>query len=251
MHPVAIDGCFQSCAPSLWAGNRPAISAVLIPAIIDELTIFPRQPDVEKALATTSSFYAGLGKREATENYVSNASVHAVGSGAQILQLTRLHYHKLDAGESPYSLHAYSRISWKPDVTMISTDGLSKYMTRRPAAEIQGEDQHSWQAVDYVLDLISHKKPYATVREVNIISQDSNSIWLRSSSSSRSACRGFHYSSSDAKALLEAQEKYSVENSAVFSMLDLAIYTDLENEPVDLVILRIVSGLKLLHDTFC
>ncbi|KAF6820842.1 beta-ketoacyl synthase domain-containing protein, partial [Colletotrichum plurivorum] len=75
LHPAAIDGAFQSCAPSLWAGDRPGISAVLVPAIIDELAIFPVENATGSGISSTSSQYVGLGLPESTKNYKSHAVV--------------------------------------------------------------------------------------------------------------------------------------------------------------------------------
>jgi acyl transferase domain-containing protein len=37
IHPASLDGCFQTVTPSLWAGERSSLNAVLVPSIIDDL----------------------------------------------------------------------------------------------------------------------------------------------------------------------------------------------------------------------
>lgn len=37
IHPASLDACFQTVTPSLWAGERSSLNAVLVPSIIDDL----------------------------------------------------------------------------------------------------------------------------------------------------------------------------------------------------------------------
>ncbi len=73
MHPVVIDGCFQTVGPSLWKGNRSTVDSVLVPAIIDSLIINARETKPEVGISVTSSKYVGVGRQEEPKNYMSSA----------------------------------------------------------------------------------------------------------------------------------------------------------------------------------
>ncbi|KAM0794183.1 hypothetical protein BDR22DRAFT_827160 [Usnea florida] len=75
LHPTSINGCLQSCTPSLWAGDRTSISAVLIPSIINEVIVSSNNKIPDKATSVTASQYVGIGREEETKNYMSNAFV--------------------------------------------------------------------------------------------------------------------------------------------------------------------------------
>ncbi|KAI4270007.1 MAG: hypothetical protein LQ337_006959, partial [Flavoplaca oasis] len=104
IHPTCIDGCSKTSAPSLWKGDRSSVNAVLVPAIIDEVIITDRQHP-ETAIADTNSQYVGLGRREETKSYMSNASMYCPRSGSLLFRVSGLRYHKLDTKEDPYASH--------------------------------------------------------------------------------------------------------------------------------------------------
>ncbi|PNY20705.1 Polyketide synthase [Tolypocladium capitatum] len=230
MHPAAIDGAFQSCAPSLWAGDRPGISAVLVPAIIDELAIYPVEDTTGRGISTTDSQYVGLGLPESTKNYKSTAVVRDTESGKLLLKLTGLRYHKLDTQEDPYSSHTYSRVSWKPDLTHLTQEGISALSTQ--------ED-----VLGAFIDLAAHKFPNLNVLEASTIPSDDTSVWLEGSDdpSIRAASRSFQFSSVDATAVVAAEEKYGTKPNRTFAALDIAIDPErlrAPEKPFDLVIIR-------------
>ncbi|KAI3555024.1 beta-ketoacyl synthase domain-containing protein [Colletotrichum abscissum] len=235
MHPAAIDGSFQSCAPSLWAGDRPGISAVLVPAIIDELTIFPVESVSGKGISTTSSEYVGLGLPESTKSYKSNAVVLDSETGDLRFKLTGLRYHQLDTQEDPYSSHTYSRISWKPDVTFLTGDTV--------AAIAAAEDP-----LNEFIDLTAHKFPSLSVLESSMIPSEAGSVWLEGSKADpvvRSACRSFQFSSHDASAVVNAEETYGSKSGVAYAVLDVAADPEKLQTPdktFDLVIIRAADG---------
>lgn len=248
IHPVCIDGCLQTCAPSLWKGNRAGISDVLVPAIIDEIVINTRSPRPKMAISITKSKHNGLGRQEETKNYISDASVYNQATGDLLVQVSGLRYHKLDTRENPYAAHNYSCVIWKPDVTWISQDAFlripSKYMSNA-----SGREDVAWGTVNEIIDLVAHKKPNLRVMEFNMVSGDSTSIWLDGSLSEKSfraANRAFHFMSTDAKALVDAQEIYLAHGNSEFGLLDITRPSG-EFQPgetdFDLVVIRIVSPL--------
>ncbi|KAL8645664.1 MAG: hypothetical protein Q9226_007199, partial [Calogaya cf. arnoldii] len=239
IHPACIDGCLQTSAPSLWKGDRSSVNAVLVPAIIDEVIITDRQHP-ETAIADTNSQYVGLGRREETKNYMSNASVYCPSSGSLLFRVSGLRYHRLDTQEDPYASHNYSRVTWKPDIT---------YLTQEALSDLAKAADHTWETANQLIDLVAHKKPNVRVMEVNMIRDDSTSAWLDgnvSDKSSRAACANFHYTSVDANALIAAQEEHQGKGGTEFSLLDMskliAESPDADKPLNDLVIIR-VQGL--------
>lgn len=242
MHPVCIDGCFQSVGPSLWQGIRSAVSAVLVPALIDDLIIntLPRKPDT--AVSVTSSRYVGVGREEETKNYMSDAKVYDQESGALLLQLTGLRYRKLDTRQSPHAGHAYSRVDWKPDITYLDEEKLATLLTQDIYSI--GDDENVVPAsIHKVIDMIAHKKPNLKVLEVNMIAADHESVWLDGvyfDRAVRAAYSQYHFASSDATALMKAQEKFSAQSNIEFSVMDLSrAATDKSDPSYDLIIVKL------------
>ena len=247
VHPACIDGCLQSCAPSLWKGDRAGVSDVLVPAIIDEIVITTRGPRPDTAISITKSKFNGLGRQEETKNYVSDASVYNQATGDLLFQLSGLRYHKLDTRENPHAAHDYSCVIWKPDITWLSQDAFLKILSKYTGNAFDSEDL-AWSTVHEIIDLIAHKKPNVKVMEVvNMASGDSTSVWLdrsHSDKSFRAASRAFHFVSNDAKALINVQEIYSVHGNSEFGLLDITRPVDefhLTETDFDLIVVRIPS----------
>ncbi|KAI9742768.1 MAG: hypothetical protein M1818_003497 [Claussenomyces sp. TS43310] len=241
MHPVCIDGCFQSVGPSLWKGIRSAVSAVLVPALIDDLIISSTPAKPEVAVSITSSKYVGVGRQQETKNYMSDAKVYNKETGALLLQVSGLRYHKLDTRESPHTAHAYSRVDWKPDITYLNQEKLALL----PAQEIynvMNEDTIVPSKIHQVIDLVAHKKPNLRVMEVNMMVADLESVWLEGTNfdkTVRTTCSHYHFASIDATALMGAQEKFSSQSNIEFSVMDISKPTeDLHESEYDLVIVK-------------
>ncbi|MCJ1391686.1 hypothetical protein MMC18_004551 [Xylographa bjoerkii] len=245
MNPVCIDGCLQSCAPSLWAGNKSGISDVLVPAIIDEVIICSSITRPDKAISITSSKYVGLGRREETKNYMSDASVYDQSTGLLLFQVLGLRYHKLDTREDPYAAHTYSRVVWRPDITYLSQSGLLNMTSKNSGSKLASEKHCSYSGISEVIDLIAHKKPNVKVTEVNMIPADSTSVWLDGSSLDkpiRAPSREVHIAFVDATALIRAQETYGAHDNTTYDIVDLTRPTEefqAGDTDSDLVIVRI------------
>ena len=212
MHPACIDGCFQTVTPSLWSGDRSAINAVLVPAVVDNLLINPVTTRPELGLSVTISEYTGRGREEESKNYLSNCSVYDPVTGSLLLQLSGLRYHKLDTGKGSQATHIYNRSIWRPDVTFLSQAQL-------PYLEIE----KSTSKLNHVIDLVAHKKPGLKVMEVNLSLNDTSSIWFEvADKSSRSAYQQYLFVSADPNSLISVQEKYEGQRNTAFSLLDMA-----------------------------
>ena len=254
LHPACIDACLQTCAPSLWSGNRASINAVLIPAIIDEIVVSSNETIPEKAISVTASKYVGLGRQEETKNYASSASVYDPDNGSLLFQLSGLRYHQLETRSSPYDAHAYSRVLWRSDITHLSQQALLDITSEAvgPKHTIQGDP--AWRATSEIVDLVLHKKPDAKVIEFSAVPGDMSSVWLDGSVSDkaiRAACREFHFVTNDAKALLATQERYGTTAEATYGMLDMTKSPEdfeANGTDFDLAIVRVVGSCPDLTD---
>ena len=235
LHPVSIDNCLQSSAPSLWKGNRSGVNNVLVPAIIDSVIITSKKHP-ETAIADSTSRYVGLGRREETKNYMSDASVYDPHHGSLLFRVSGLRYHKLDTQEDPYAAHKYSRVTWKPDITLLSQQSLSQIVkTLKPDHD---------QVINEIIDMVAHKNPNLKVVESNMLPGDSTSAWLHGDipdMSIRAAAAQYRYTSVDANALITAQEKYEGKGNTEFSLLDIS------NSTADLPTIEDGYGLTIVR----
>jgi NADPH:quinone reductase-like Zn-dependent oxidoreductase len=237
MHPACIDCCFQTVTPSLWAGERYALNAVLVPASIDDLMIYPKISGAETGLSLANSEYTGRGRVEEAQSFFSNCEVFEPQSGECLLKMSGLRYHKLDTGTNVHSRHTYSRTVWQPDITFLSQDQLYSLANRADCGDIHR-----------LIDLIAHKNPKIKVLEISSIPDDATSLWLSSQSHpTRYGYTQYSYISSDAKALVSTQEKYRNVKRASFNLLDITM----PNAPMpetgyDLVIVKVAHMSKEL-----
>ena len=245
LHPASIDGCLQTCSPGLWRGRRTHVNAVVVPAIIDDVVICPKPDDVTTGMSVSSSKYVGLGRREETKNSMSDATIYHPETGALLFQVSGLRFHKLETTESQYAAHKFSRLSWKPDVSFISQDGISSLSTGLPES-----GDHALSVINEVIDMVAHKSPMLKVAEINMIPGNSSSLWLDGSLTDkaiRAASKAFNYTAVDATGLAGAQEKYNANSDAEFSLLDVAgspSDVQLAENDFDLALIRLPAQLS-------
>lgn len=240
LHPAVMDGCFQTAAPALWAGQRSDVNAVLIPAIIDEVLINPMPSTCVQGIAQATSDYVGVGRRDVTKNYKSDSSVYDPETGVLLFQLSGLRYHKLDTTAADDFKHTYTEAIWKPDVTTLHSLG------QHP--ELLGI--HETSALEYtnqLVDMVAHKKPNLSVLEAVQVTGSSSSVWFDRDSSEayvRAAFSRYQFTTLDPTDLMTAEESYASRGNTDFRLLDLASAaapTD-EEDKFDLVILKTDSG---------
>ena len=212
MHPACIDGCFQTVTPSLWAGERATVNAVLVPAIIDSLVVYPTIASVPEGLSLATSEYTGRGRFDEAKSFFSSCSAFDPASGNVMLEMNGLRYHKLDTGSDMHDRHTYNRTIWRPDVTFLSQDQLCSL----------AQDENT-SGIHQLIDLLAHKKPAMKVLEASCVAGDTSSLWFSDGDSSiRSGYEQYSYVSSDAKALVGAKEGYGMMKRASFDLLDIS-----------------------------
>ncbi|RFU28992.1 hypothetical protein B7463_g7334, partial [Scytalidium lignicola] len=222
MHPVIIDACFQSVTPSLVAGKRTAMNAVLVPAIIDDLIIHPRKAQHEIGLSAAYSEYVGRGRPEENKNYMASCSVYDRETGAALLQLKGLRFHKLDTGKDSSTAQTYTCSEFKPDITFFTDEQFNSFASEEPSTTIAR-----------VIDLVAHKMPTLKVMEVNLSPGDISSVWFQDDTkASRAAYRQYAFATSDPDTLINVQEQYEARKNTTFDLFDIS---KPEIQPTDMV----------------
>jgi acyl transferase domain-containing protein len=237
VHPAALDGCFQTVTPALWAGERDSLNAVVVPSMIDSLIINKVPARLEEGLSLADSQYSGRGRLEEAKSYFANCSVHDPATGALLVRLSGLRFAKLDQGLKA-DPHTFDRIAWKPDVTFLTSDQLDRLPADTAADKIQ-----------LVVDLIAHKKPTLNVLEINLDSTDASSLWFEGGDvPSRAAYAAYAFGSYDAKNLVSTQTKHDERRDAAFHLLDPtkeALGLPEEATAFDLVVIKSSDKLDL------
>ncbi|UKZ80175.1 Type I Iterative PKS [Trichoderma virens FT-333] len=249
MHPTAIDACFQACAPSLWAGHRNAAAGVLIPAVIDNLTITPTL--ATRGLARTTSRYVGHGRRDDIKNFVSDAAVYDSETGISVLKLDGLHYHRIETGKTVYDSHTFTALSWKPDPTLITQASLET-LVEEAKQQCRSQEDRGDASVSVAHGLVAmaaHKKPVQRVLELNTVLGEHESIWANAMATNEhleKPCRHFYYLLQDPQSLVEAGQKYASDKTelALMENLDHLLQVEKEATQFDLVIVRMPSDAK-------
>lgn len=235
MHPACIDGCFQTVTPSLWSGERPSINAVLVPATVNDLVIYPKLHNVKEGLSVASSHYNGRGRIEESKNFHSDCTVFDPETSLPLLRMQGLHYHKLDTGRNVHQKHTYNKTVWRPDITFLSQDQLHALAQRPAYGDLQ----------DFI-NLVAHKKPSIKILEMSCGVGDSSSLWFAGGDVAlRGGYEQYSYISPDAKALLTAKEAFQTFRATSFDLVDISKNSPLPGTGYDFVIVKVS---RLDHD---
>ena len=118
---------------------------------------------------------------------------------------------------------------WRPDISFLS-----------PQRQHGLESGTSTSGIQYVLDLVAHKKPGLKVVEINASVHDTSCLWLESENQGlREACTQYSLVSSDPVTMLDVQNKHESRPNASFSVLDITtVQTLLPWADVDLLIVK-------------
>lgn len=251
LHPVCLDGCLQTVVPSLWAGNRAGVNAVLIPAIIDGLVINAHNRISETGLSISSATYTGLGRIDDNKNYKSDLTVYDTKTKALLFQVSGLRYHKLDVALKT-SEHSYGQLYWQPDITFLKQENVFNL-----ACFSEQESPTSDSLVNNFVDMIVHKIPNLNVMEINIDPNDNSSLWFNEGNVdmvSKRQSGKYHLSTTDTSSLISLQETYGNNSNSTFSLLHLnsgALDFGVDTSTQDLVVIKMVRALEILSPQLC
>lgn len=219
IHPVALDACFQTLIPSNAFCDRTKAKSIMIPALIDDIVINRVSANLSEGRSRAETIYCGRGRRDVEKNWFANTSVWDTKSGQLVVQVTGLHYTRLDAAPKP-DPHTFHQVSWKPDITFFTQDHMT-YMTPDKISS----------KIDTIVDLIAHKKPALKVLEVNLDNTNTSSIWFgATNSSTRAAYTRYDFASPDAMTVASVETAYkNIANTSFlpisFDMDDLGLPT--------------------------
>jgi NADPH:quinone reductase-like Zn-dependent oxidoreductase len=207
MHPVAIDGCFQTSSLALWAGDSSSVDGVLVPASIDSL-VLGGYPTPQTGVSCARSYYAGRGRREDAQNYKADCTVYDAEQGRAILELTGLQTQRLDVGIASKQQHTLSQLSWRPDIS------------QSPKALIDNLILTGDTALQQVIDLVAHENPEVNILEVYAGSEDLSSLWFDHPNDPSRLAYSRHVSwALDPKLFVDAQLKYAIFRDTTFTFL--------------------------------
>lgn len=241
MHPASIDGCFQTTGLAVWNGNRSAVNSVLVPAMIDECTVFAWSVQPKMGIGIASAETGRPGRPEDPTTYKSHAIVYDWETRQPLFQMQGFRYSALNTRRNIHDLHSYTRIEWKPDISFLTKSQFGEHISKT-----ESDDQqiyiHSNNKTDAIIELMLHKKPALRVVELNLTGQP-DSVWLdhfQLNPLLRGSCPEFCFSLSTEEALLDAQNKYKEMSEVRFLLFESNI-PELESElkePVDFMILK-------------
>lgn len=263
MHPVCIDGCFQSVTPALWQGDRTTLSTVLVPSVIGSLVITGREQQPENAVSVASAQFMGIGRTDTPRNYGTNCSVYDPTDGALLLEMKGLQFAELETSEDEGPVHTFTRLSWDADIsTLLSAPDpkLQHFLGERYRSGLLENSEKSQQEtlVQDLVDLIAHKNPTLKIAEINLDPKDTTNFWLQGGGPKRAASSLYHFASSDPLTLASPQKTdLSTASNEESSLFDLskaeAILADVK---FDLILVKVPQSvseedMKVAVDSFC
>ncbi|KAK1961159.1 KR-domain-containing protein [Colletotrichum sublineola] len=177
LHPACLDSCFQAGSASLHRGHRTGVSQLLLPAMIDELTIPAQASSPTRGMALASAEYSGKGRKTDAKRYKSHVDVFDIDNGRPVFRLEGLHYHALDHASGTQLQHTFTRLKWNPDVTFLSADQLRRDLTAAAESPRSTGAAGAAYAAGRLIDLVAHKQGYVRVLE-RAHGESSCSLWL-------------------------------------------------------------------------
>ena len=246
LHPACIDSCFQAGAASLWSGHRSSVSSLMLPAIIDDLTIMAQTSQPQTGVAVANAEFTKIGRVDDSRRYKSNVSVYNTESGELIFRLSGLRYHSLEASIESHASHTYTQVTWKPDISFISKTHLTRLLLPESGPNSGSDNNPVAAKIGKVVELIAHKKPSLRVMEASLI-DGADSVWIdqvRPTTSDIVASCHYHFSVPSQSAVLEAHSKYGSYGNVEFGVQDPEKpFSDLQGpEWFDLIILKVDSS---------
>lgn len=177
MHPVTIDSCFQTGAASLWSGHRSSVGNLMLPAMIDELTIHAQSAVPAKGMAVADAEFTKIGRIDDARRYKSNVSVFNPENGEMVMRLSGLRYHSLDATNDAHLAHTYLHVTWQPDITFANQQHLSKILLTEAAAPSDLDKTGTIATTAKAIELIAHKNPSLRIMETSLV-EGVESLWI-------------------------------------------------------------------------
>lgn len=220
LHPVTIDSCFQTGAASLWSGHRSSVSSLMLPAMIDDLSVMAQTSRPETGVAVADAEFTNIGREDDPRRYKSNVSVYNTDNGELLFRLSGLHYHALDASIESHASHTYTRVTWQPDISFLSNNQLAGLL---PDPESGSTTERTVAKVGQVINLVAHKNPRLRLLEIDLVDVP-DSVWIdriKPTASDIATDLEFHLSVGSQTSAMEARSKYGSSSNAEVGVHDL------------------------------
>ncbi|KAI0972015.1 hypothetical protein F4678DRAFT_460844 [Xylaria arbuscula] len=210
IHPAALDGCIQTAFPAIACGDRTTATSPLIPALVDDLIINKLPSRLHQGRARAVSLYSGRGRLDQLKSWYANISVYDAENCQPAVQITGVHYAKLDVSPKP-NPHTFYSVTWKPDIGFLAQDQAKRLIRQSGSSSL-----------DNILDLIAHKKPSLYILELNIDEADTSCLWFDpGNSEARAAYSEYVFGSPSAQSVVHVETLYSHKGNASFHQISI------------------------------
>ncbi|KAI0399293.1 hypothetical protein F4802DRAFT_610970 [Xylaria palmicola] len=236
LHPTALDGCLQTAFPVI-CGDCTTVTNAPIPALIDDLIINKVPSRLHHGRCRAASEYSGRGRLDQPSSWFANISVYDAESGQLAVQITGMHYAKVDVAPKP-DPHTFHSVIWKPDVSFLTQDQVKCVAPQSGSTRL-----------DTILDLIAHKKPSRHVLELNLDEADTSCLWFDKGNSTAKAAYGeYVFGSPNVQSLVHVETLYAHKGNASFHhiLIDNPALRLPSDVCFDLVIVKIPDGMPAL-----
>ena len=244
MHPTVIDGAMQISTVALNRGHRSAINTLMLPALIDDLVIFP-QHGTARGIVNASAAWSGVGRSDDNKRYVSDIRLFSENSHDMLLDLQGFRCHAIDASVS--KTHVFTQVAWSEDIDFLSLTQMADLLNGIACEE--DDEGNGLARAAKVVALVAHKRPSARLFEVALDEGPlaSHSLWIdqmRSRTGQIAEGCSYRLSTPGGKAGLEARDKYALEENIAYAAHDALVPVfeteDLEDEnKFDVIVLKV------------
>lgn len=214
-HPAVLDACLQVAMPANASNERSLVKDIIVPGIVNEAIINKVPRHMREGLAIAKSGYTGRGRPDQAKSIISDISVYDPETGAMLMEVKGLNYVKIDVPPKP-DPHTFDRISWKPDVSLLTQDQLAylEVAEHEVPTEVEPSKLHA------VIDLIAHKKPMLKVLEVNLDEADTTSVWFGPDNmAARLAYIQYDFATVNAKTMVAVQSELEDNRHSAFHLV--------------------------------
>ncbi|RAL12642.1 polyketide synthase fmaB [Aspergillus homomorphus CBS 101889] len=208
-HPAALDSIFRATAPAFCEGLRTRLTEPLVPSAFDDLIINPNPSRPSSGMAVATSVYSGRGREDTGKSFVSDVSMYDPDTGALLMKLKNFSTHLIDLGVDAVASQWLTRDIWKPDITTLTRETLSKLDIKQAGS------------IPYILDLMAHRNPALGILEINVGAESQSSTWFeRGNSADTETYRRYCYLGDNVEALDQFQARYRDRKNTSFYLYD-------------------------------
>ncbi|KAI1811659.1 reducing type I polyketide synthase [Poronia punctata] len=224
IHPVCMDGCFQTVVGPVHAGDYTSMTSALVPTGIKVLVIPARAQQPSEAISHARANYAGIGRMQQAKNYSCDCSVYDPNDGSLIMDMSGLRFSEQNPYQNAKKPQVYSQLIWDVDISKMTYE-IVNHVAQETVSDQTARGERGGAMVGRFLDLVAFKKPNLRVLEVNLDSSDASSTWLDehrtyTSAGMRAAFSGYVFMSDDANSIVTVRDRYGTPPNIEYIMGD-------------------------------